>query len=117
MKFLLCLILLVASGPAFAQAAGELSYVEIQHAQRPPEIFGFAIYKICEIKQYMVPLAYILAGLAFAFHVMKGLFSKFDGKALFFVLLAVFSIATADYFVAFAAGDAALYCPTALGSI
>lgn len=116
MKYFLGIFLLFVGGPALAQAASELNYVEVHQGGKQPELFGFAFYKICEIKQYMIPLAYIFISIAFVIHVFKGIFGKFDWKALLLILIAAGSIAMIDYIVAFAAGDAAFYCPTTLPS-
>lgn len=116
MKYLLALFAIVIGGPALAQAAGTTGYLEVQSANSQPHVVGYLVYKICEVKQLMIMLAYILAGVAFLFKVMMAFFTKFEAKPFLIIVGGVLAITVADMIVAFFAGGGAFYCPLAISN-
>ena len=79
-------------------------------------IFGVAAYQMCQIKNFFVMTAYILAAIAFVVFAIRALFTKFQFNAFFPVIAGVFIIAFSDLFIAFIAPQA-WYCPTVISQL
>jgi hypothetical protein len=111
----LAAIFAVAASAAVAQTNG-YTYTEMAPTQAPDEmLFGFAAYKICQIKTFLFAAVYILGSVAFVVFAIRALFTKFEMKSFLPIIGALFVVAAADLMVAFFS-PAAFFCPTVFSS-
>lgn len=89
----------------------DYTYQETQRTNQPL-LFGFATYKLCEIKSALFAIIYILGAIAFVVFAIRALFTKFDLKHFVPIIGSLFIVATADLVIYWISEDA-WFCPTA----
>lgn len=111
-------ILTAVANPVLAQVTQSYSYTEYAATPGAQDamVFGFAAYKICQIKSFLFMAVYILGAIAFVIFAIKALFTKFEIKQFLPILGALFIVATADLLVAFFS-TSAFYCPTVFSTL
>lgn len=110
------LLTLMAASPAVSQTVTSgYNYAEVGSTGSDALIFGFATYKICQIKTFLFALVYICAAIAFVIYAIKSLFIKFEAKQFMMIVAALFIVSTADLLVSFFTSSA-YFCPTVFSS-
>lgn len=89
------------------------NYSETQPTGQSPLLFGFAAYKLCEVKTFLFAGVYVLAAIAFVIFAVRALFTKFEMKHFVPLIGAVFIVASADLFI-YWMSSSAYFCPTTL---
>lgn len=106
-------LLLAAATPALAQ---QYVYTEVApETSSDALLFGFAAYKLCQVKTFLFAAVYILGAMAFVVFAIKSIFTKFEMKQFLPIIGALFVVATADLLLSFFSSQA-FYCPTVLSS-
>ena len=117
LPFFAALLAVAASSPALAQLAPGYTYSEVRTGSSSDAlIFGFAAYKICQIKTFLFMAVYVLGAIAFVIFAIGALFTKFEMKQFIPILGALFIVGTADLLVSFFS-PAAFYCPTVFSQL
>jgi hypothetical protein len=107
------ILAIVAATPIAAQTG--YTYTEIEPSSGDPILFGFASYKICQIKTFLFSAVYILGAIAFVILAIRALFTKFEMKQFIPVIGSLFIVATSDLIIAFVSPNA-FFCPTAFSN-
>ncbi len=106
----------MAATAAAAQVTTGYTYTEVAPSQASSElVFGFAAYKICQIKNFLFMAVYAIASIAFVLFAIRALFTKFEMKSFLPIIGSLFIVATADLLVSFFTSEA-FFCPTVFSS-
>ena len=111
------IFLLAAAATILATTAGAqtVDYTVTTQQTNVPVLFGVAAYKICQIKDFVFAMFYILSVFAFIVMAVKWVFIKFDIKNLLTIVGGIFILATSDLLIDFISGGGAYYCPSMIG--
>jgi hypothetical protein len=108
-------ILAIAAATPIAAQTG-YTYTEVEPGSGDPILFGYAFYKICQIKTFLFSAVYVLGAIAFVIFAVRALFTKFEMKQFIPIIGALFTVAVADLIIAFVAPNA-FFCPTVFSNL